>query len=92
MRFRLLPSRDRDGQAYYAEACRLGWEGIIAKRADAPYRPGRNRDWLKFKCLNDQEFVIGGYTDPKGSRVGFGATPPTRCGKHPDGTSASGSA
>jgi bifunctional non-homologous end joining protein LigD len=70
---RFTEHRDRDGQAYYAEACRLGWEGIIAKRADAPYRPGRNRDWLKFKCLNGQEFVIGGYTDPKGSRVGFGA-------------------
>jgi bifunctional non-homologous end joining protein LigD len=70
---RFTEHRDRDGQAYYAEACRLGWEGIIAKRADAPYRPGRNRDWLKFKCLNGQEFVIGGYTDPKGFRVGFGA-------------------
>ena len=55
------------------EACRLGWEGLIAKRADAPYRPGRTRDWLKFKCLNSQEFAIGGYTDPQRSRIGFGA-------------------
>jgi len=62
-----------DSQARFAEACRAGWEGLIAKRADAPYRPGRTRDWLKFKCLNGQEFAIGGYTDPKGSRVGFGA-------------------
>ncbi|MGH3200468.1 MAG: non-homologous end-joining DNA ligase [Streptosporangiaceae bacterium] len=70
---RFTEHRDTDGQAYYAEACRLGWEGIIAKRADAPYRPGRTRDWLKFKCLNGQEFVIGGYTDPQRSRIGFGA-------------------
>lgn len=70
---RFTEHRDRDGQAYYTEACRLGWEGIIAKRAEAPYRPGRSRDWLKFKCLNGQEFVIGGYTDPQRSRVGFGA-------------------
>jgi ATP-dependent DNA ligase len=46
---------------------------VIAKRATAPYQHGRSRDWLKFKCVNEQEFVIGGYTDPKGSRAGFGA-------------------
>lgn len=65
--------RNRDGEAYWAQACRRGWEGVIAKRADAPYRPGRGRDWLKFKCENSQEFVIGGYTDPQGSRTGLGA-------------------
>jgi DNA ligase D-like protein (predicted ligase) len=70
---RFTEPRDTDGEAYYREACQRGWEGIIAKRADAPYRAGRSRDWLKFKCLNGQEFVIGGYTDPRGSRVGFGA-------------------
>jgi DNA ligase D-like protein (predicted ligase) len=70
---RLTEHRDRDGEAYWAEACRKGWEGVIAKRADAPYRPGRSRDWLKFKCETSQEFVIGGYTDPQRSRVGFGA-------------------
>jgi DNA ligase D-like protein (predicted ligase) len=70
---RLTEHRDTDGEAYYREACQRGWEGIIAKRADAPYRAGRSRDWLKFKCLNGQEFVIGGYTDPQRSRVGFGA-------------------
>jgi len=70
---RYAEHRDTDGEAYYREACQLGWEGLIAKRVDSPYRPGRNRDWLKFKCLNGQEFVIGGYTDPRGSRVGFGA-------------------
>ena len=46
---------------------------MIAKRADAPYTSGRARDWLKFKCENNQEFVIGGFTDPQGSRTGLGA-------------------
>ena len=70
---RFATHRNRDGEAYFAQACHWGWEGLIAKRADAPYRAGRGRDWLKFKCLNSQEFVIGGYTDPQGSRHGFGA-------------------
>ena len=65
--------RARDGAAYYAQACEDGWEGLIAKRADAPYRRGRTRDWLKFKCENAQEFVVGGFTDPMGSRTGLGA-------------------
>lgn len=66
--------RNRDGERYYAEACRKGWEGLIAKRANSPYRVGRRTpDWLKFKCVRDQELVIGGFTDPAGSRVGFGA-------------------
>lgn len=70
---RFTEHREGDGEAFFEQACRDGWEGLIAKRADAPYRGGRGRDWLKFKCLNGQEFVIGGYTDPSGSRVGFGA-------------------
>jgi bifunctional non-homologous end joining protein LigD len=70
---RFTEHREGDGVAFYQQACRDGWEGLIAKRADAPYRAGRGRDWLKFKCLSGQEFVIGGYTDPGGSRVGFGA-------------------
>jgi DNA ligase D-like protein (predicted ligase) len=65
--------RDTEGEAYYREACAKGWEGLIAKRADAPYRAGRTKDWLKFKCESGQEFVIGGFTDPQRSRVGFGA-------------------
>jgi DNA ligase D-like protein (predicted ligase) len=65
--------RDTEGEAYYREACAKGWEGVIAKRADAPYRAGRTKDWLKFKCESGQEFVIGGFTDPHGSRTGFGA-------------------
>ena len=70
---RYTEHRDTDGEAYYREACRLGWEGLIAKRADSPYRAGRTKDWLKFKCESGQEFVIGGFTDPRRSRVGFGA-------------------
>jgi bifunctional non-homologous end joining protein LigD len=70
---RYTPHRNAEGEALYEEACRRGWEGLIAKRADAPYREGRSADWLKFKCSAEQEFVIGGYTPPKGSRVAFGA-------------------
>ena len=65
--------RHRDGEAFYREACRQGWEGLIAKRVDSPYTHRRSPDWLKFKCLNEQEFVVGGYTDPEGTRTGFGA-------------------
>ncbi len=72
---RFATHRNRNGEAYYAQACRWGWEGLIAKRADAPYRAGRGHDWLKFKCLNGQEFVIGGYTDPQGSRHGLWRPP-----------------
>jgi bifunctional non-homologous end joining protein LigD len=61
------------GSEVFARACRLGLEGIIAKRRDAPYRGGRGHDWLKVKCLKEQEVVIGGYTEPEGSRVGIGA-------------------
>jgi bifunctional non-homologous end joining protein LigD len=70
---RFAAHRTGQGEAHWKEACRKGWEGVIAKRADSPYRAGRTRDWLKFKCENAQEFVIGGYTDPQGSRSGFGA-------------------
>jgi len=70
---RYTEHRVGDGVGFYAEACQSGWEGLIAKRADAPYVAGRTKDWLKFKCENNQEFVIGGYTDPRGSRIGFGA-------------------
>jgi bifunctional non-homologous end joining protein LigD len=71
---RWLPHRNRDGEALFADACRRGLEGLIAKRADSPYRPGsRSGDWLKFKCSHEQELVIGGFTAPKGSRTDFGA-------------------
>jgi bifunctional non-homologous end joining protein LigD len=61
------------GTKVFDKACEIGFEGIIAKRVDAPYRSGRGRDWLKIKCSKNQEFVIGGFTDPAGARAGFGA-------------------
>ena len=70
---RLTTHRNRDGEAMFTEACRKGWEGVIAKRADSPYRETRSRDWLKFKCEAGQELVIGGFTEPHGSRTDFGA-------------------
>jgi bifunctional non-homologous end joining protein LigD len=70
---RFTEHREMEGEAYFREACRKGWEGIIAKNADSVYQSTRSGDWLKFKCLNQQEFVIAGYTDPQGERVGFGA-------------------
>jgi DNA ligase D-like protein (predicted ligase) len=70
---RFTEHRDTNGEAYYREACAKGWEGLIAKRADSRYRSGRTKDWLKFKCESGQEFVIGGFTDPQRSRIGFGA-------------------
>jgi bifunctional non-homologous end joining protein LigD len=62
-----------DSQRRFAQACRSGWEGLIAKRAQGAYVTGRSRDWLKLKCVWEQELVIGGYTDPTGSRADFGA-------------------
>jgi bifunctional non-homologous end joining protein LigD len=70
---RMTVHRNRDGEAFFAEACRKRWEGLIAKRADAPYTHGRSRDWLKFKCSAQQELVIGGFTAPRGSRTDLGA-------------------
>lgn len=61
------------GKAFFEQACKLNLEGIIAKRAEAPYHPGRNKDWLKIKCIARQEFVIGGYTLPAGARTHLGA-------------------
>jgi bifunctional non-homologous end joining protein LigD len=69
----LVDYRSERGVDYLREACERGWEGLIAKRAASPYSGGRSKDWLKFKCSKEQEFVVGGYTDPQGSRVGFGA-------------------
>ena len=70
---RFTPHRRSAGEALFREACRRGWEGVIAKRADAPYTRGRSRDWLKLKCSAEQELVIGGYTAPRGSRTDLGA-------------------
>jgi len=70
---RFTAHRDEDGEAFFAEACLHGWEGLIAKRADSPYVTSRSRDWLKLKCEHGQELVVGGFTEPKGARTGFGA-------------------
>jgi DNA ligase D-like protein (predicted ligase) len=70
---RLIPYRRREGEALFREACRRGWEGLLAKRVDSPYVGKRSPDWLKFKCSNEQELVIGGYTAPHGSRIELGA-------------------
>jgi bifunctional non-homologous end joining protein LigD len=65
--------RAAQGEALLAEACRRGWEGVIAKRLDSRYVGRRTRDWLKWKCAAEQELVIGGYTAPRGTREEFGA-------------------
>jgi DNA ligase D-like protein (predicted ligase) len=64
---------DEEGEVAFRAACEKGWEGLIAKKASAPYTHGRSNDWLKFKCVSEQEFVVLGWTDPGGSRSGLGA-------------------
>jgi bifunctional non-homologous end joining protein LigD len=70
---RFCTHRAKDGALYFKEACRKGWEGLMAKRANSPYVQARSSDWRKFKCSKRQEFVVGGFTDPQRSREGFGA-------------------
>lgn len=70
------------GEQLLDRACRAGWEGLIAKRADSRYESRRSSDWLKLKCARGQELVIGGFTEPAGSRIGFGAL---HLGYHEDG-------
>ena len=62
-----VPDRVRE------QACAMHLEGIVCKRADAPYQQSRNRNWLKLKCIQREEFIVVGFTDSKGSRTGFGA-------------------
>ncbi|HXB69921.1 MAG TPA: hypothetical protein VNY05_16835 [Candidatus Acidoferrales bacterium] len=57
----------------WERACNEGWEGVIAKRRDSRYEHRRSPHWLKMKCETSQEFVVGGFTDPQGGRVGLGA-------------------
>ena len=65
---------DGDGADVFEQACALGAEGIISKLRDAPYRlDARSSDWQKIKCIKRQEFVVGGFTDPSGARVGVGS-------------------
>jgi DNA ligase D-like protein (predicted ligase) len=62
-----------DFAAPWKHACAKGWEGVIAKRRDSVYEHRRSKQWLKMKCEASQELVVGGFTDPQGRRVGFGA-------------------
>jgi bifunctional non-homologous end joining protein LigD len=57
----------------WERACREGWEGVIAKRRDSRYEHKRSKSWLKMKCELSRDFLVGGFTDPQGSRVGLGA-------------------
>ncbi len=70
---RYTTHRVEDGIGAYRAACERGDEGVIAKLADSTYDGGRSPNWLKFKCVRDQELVVGGYTSPKGSRIELGA-------------------
>ena len=72
-RFRFSQHVLGSGTTILDHACRLGLEGIVSKRRDLPYAPGRSDAWQKIKCLRRQEFVIGGFTDPQGARSGIGA-------------------
>jgi bifunctional non-homologous end joining protein LigD len=72
-RVRFSEAFDAPVEKLHASACEKGLEGLIGKRADAPYSSRRSTAWVKIKCSRRQEFVIAGYTDPKGSRKGFGS-------------------
>jgi bifunctional non-homologous end joining protein LigD len=62
-----------DDERPWERAREMGWEGVIAKRRGSPYEHRRSKHWLKMKCEASQEFVVGGFTDPQGARVGLGA-------------------
>jgi bifunctional non-homologous end joining protein LigD len=72
-RIRFSEHIEGNGEAFFAEACRAGLEGIVSKRRDQPYRAGRHGGWVKTKCVQRQEFVVGGFTEPEGMRAGIGA-------------------
>ena len=64
---------EEKGSEMYEQVCAMGLEGVVAKRTEAPYRGGRSKDWLKIRALTTDDFVVVGWTQPKGSRAGFGA-------------------
>jgi bifunctional non-homologous end joining protein LigD len=70
---RLTPILTGKFERLYARACKSGAEGLIGKRADSAYQAKRSGNWVKLKCVNEQEFVVIGWTDPKGTRSRFGA-------------------
>jgi ATP-dependent DNA ligase len=74
--YRPLPAVDHQvglGPQFYQSVCKLGLEGVVSKRLDAPYVPGNRGLWLKTKCLNREEFVVVGWTDREGARPRLGA-------------------
>jgi len=72
-RVRFVDHLEGRGDEFFRQACGLALEGAVAKRADAPYRAGRGRDWLKSKCLRRQEFLITGFTERTNDAAGVGA-------------------
>ena len=70
---RYLEHYEKNGEAVFSQANRLGLEGVVGKKADAPYRGGRSGNWLKVRAERTDDLVVVGYTRPKGSRAGFGA-------------------
>lgn len=70
---RFTPHKLKTSEAYFDGICKKGWEGLMVKNIRSTYQSKRSTDWLKFKCVQEQELVIGGYTDPQRSRIGFGA-------------------
>jgi bifunctional non-homologous end joining protein LigD len=71
---RLSPQVARDGRDLYRDALAQGWEGLIVKRSSSKYLSGRrSTDWMKLKLIREQEFVVGGWTEPRGTRSHFGA-------------------
>jgi bifunctional non-homologous end joining protein LigD len=72
-KLRYVTHKNTKGELYFKQACKNKWEGLIAKKKDSTYVSKRSSNWLKFKCSNEQEFVIGGYTQPGGHRSHFGA-------------------
>src|SRR5881227_422434 len=70
---RYLEHFEKDGEALFQQVVKMGLEGIVAKQADSPYRAGRSSHWLKIRADRTDDFVVVGFTRPKGSRSGFGA-------------------
>ncbi|HEU4681291.1 MAG TPA: DNA ligase D [Gemmatimonadales bacterium] len=70
---RFLDHFEGEGVVLYEQVRKLGMEGIVAKRSDSPYRPGRSAAWLKIRTRRTDDFVVVGFTSPKGGRTGFGA-------------------
>jgi len=71
--FRYVTHKTEKGELYFKQACKDKWEGLIAKRKNRTYVSKRSTNWIKLKCVNEQELVIGGYTDSTNPALSFGA-------------------